>query len=137
AIRLQDRLEDALRRIPPEEVADDFADRTLRRLGIRPRSPFAWNLVKNFAPVVALVIVGAAVVAVLYVTGVLGETQAVRTEGPARQAYEGVSEHIANGVNSFNTWMNAYLSFAFAKNTYLLAAFVAGFFAAVALVDKF
>jgi len=137
ALRLQDRIENAFRRIPTEEVPDDFADRTLRRLGIRAHSPFAWNLLKNFAPVVALVLVGGAVFAVLYYTGVLGGTQEVGITTPAAQPHGSLSHQLSNGVSSFNRWINTYLSFAFAKNTYAMTAFVAGFFAAIALVDKF
>ena len=137
AVRFDEDIARALRQLPLEEVPDGFADVTLRRLGITPGSSFAWNLLTNFAPVFGLVLVGAAVFGVLWYSGVLGETGTAGAAGQAQPQLDSFSRQLTGSVSALNAWINTYLSFAFARNRYLLTTFIIVLFAAVAVLDRY
>jgi len=136
-IRGDKELERTLRRIPLEHPAAQFTGRVMNRIGIAEMPSFAWIVVKNLAPLVALVIVGGIVVAVLAGTGALQSTQVQQSLVTGQSMYSGIVGKLSGGIAEMNMLIQKYLSFAFAKNVYALTTFLICFFGAIGLLDKF
>jgi hypothetical protein len=125
-------LERALRALPSDRPSRNFTANVLQRAGVRESATFAWVMLKNLAPLVALTIVIGIVLAVLTMTGVLQSADVREVPATTKQ----ISGAMASGIHAMNGWMMKYFPFAFAKSTYGLTLFILVFFAAVALIDK-
>jgi hypothetical protein len=123
----------SLRSIRLEQPSQRFTERVMKELGVTTAPSFAWMLFRNIAPLLALAIVIGVVVVALNVAGVFDTTEIQQTTTVTQTVYH----QIGQGVQIFNGWMSKYFSFAFAKNTYGLTAFVFMFFAVIALLDKY
>ena len=130
-------LERAIRSIPLEKASPRFTERIMRSLSIKQSTSFSWMLFKNLAPILALMIVAGIVFAVLRATGVWQATELQQTATLTQTVYDQFGGSLNGGVQTFNDWMAKYFSFAFARNTYGLTAFVLIFLGAIALLDKY
>ena len=126
-------LDRSLRSIRLEKPSERFTERVMKELGISASPSFAWTLFRNLAPLFALAIVIGVVVAALKFAGVFNTPEIRQTTAATQNVYH----QIGLGVQTFNSWMSKYFSFAFAKNTYGLTAFVFMFFGVIALLDKY
>ena len=131
------KVERTLRKFPLEKASPQFAERVMQQLGIKQSSSLTWMLFKNMAPLVALTFVAGILYAALRVAGVFQETELQQTTSLTQNVYNQLGGSLSSGVQAFNDWMAKYFSFAFAKNTYGLTAFVIGFFVVIGLLDKY
>ncbi len=131
------KLDRALRKIALDRAGSNFTDTVLRQIVVGSATPFAWTLFKNLAPVIALTVVAGIAIMVLRYFGVFQGSEFQQTTAGAQSIYDQTAGQIAGGVNVFNGWMGKYFSFAFARTTYGLTAFVGCFLGAVALFDKY
>jgi hypothetical protein len=126
-------VEGALRRVPLERPSPALARAVLARIAGAEAPSWVYTLLKNVAPLVALMLVLVAVYAVLGSSG--APAQGTATGESARTMFRLADEYGATGIRSFNAWCAAHL--AFAKGSGGLTTFLVLFFAGVALVDKY
>jgi anti-sigma factor RsiW len=134
AFRTIDR---SLRSLPLEEASPKFTERVLRELGLRSTPSFTWLFFRNLAPFLALTFVAGVLILALKVTGKFDSTELGQTSVATQEVYKQVGGGVSTGLQAFNSWVGNYLSFAFAKNTYGLTAFIFIFLGGIALLDKF
>ena len=127
----------SLRSLPLEETSPKFTDRVLRELGLRSAPSFTWLFFRNLAPFLALTFVAGVLIVALKFTGKFDTTELGQTSAATQEVYKQLGGGVSAGLHAFNTWVGSYLSFAFAKNTYGLTAFIFIFLGAIALLDKF
>ncbi len=134
-LKLLRRTDEVLRSLPLEQPSADFTQSVMKALRIQEAPSLLWIFLKNFAPVVALTVVIGATFMILSYTGVFQGSQnsITNAEGLYRQAEKSLS----GGIQTFNSWLGTYVSFAFAKNSIGLTGFLLVFFAGIALFDKF
>ncbi len=109
---------------------------TREQIGIGSAPPFAWALLKNLAPVIALTVVTGIAIVVMRYFGVFQGSELQQSTPGAQSIYDQTAGYIAEGGRVFSGWGGIYFSFAFARTTYGLTAFVGCFLGAVALFDK-
>lgn len=136
-VRVAKRLDGVLRRMPLDRAGPGLADTILTQIGIGPAPPLAWTLLKNLAPIIALTVVTGIAILVLRYFGVFQGSELQQSTAGVQSIYSQTTGHIAEGVKVFNGWMGKYFSFAFARTTYGLTAFIGCFLGAVALFDKY
>jgi hypothetical protein len=136
-LRALQQLDRALEQLPLERTSDDFTGRVMRQLGIKESPSFACLVLKNLAPLVALLIIAGVIVSVMNVSGV-SQSPSVRQGVEATQSvYNGVGSGLAIGVTEVNGWMGKYLSFGITKSSYGLVVFLVLFFGTIALLDRY
>jgi anti-sigma factor RsiW len=121
--RLQE-LDAGLRAMQPEPAPAHFTARTMRRLRPGISSSFAWSVLRNVAPLLAL----AFVLTVLF--GVFGSQE---TSGEGVPAYAPVLSRITSWSAEAGAWLDPYLT----ADAVRLAASVVALFAVVGIVDRY
>lgn len=127
----------AMKDMPPEETSPKFTESVMRRLGVGSAPSFAWMLLRNLAPILALAVVSGIAIAALNYFGAFQGSQLGQSTSALQSAYGKLGHQIGEGVGTFNFWLGKYFSFAFAKSSYGLTAFIFCFFGIIALLDKF
>jgi hypothetical protein len=122
-----------LRRVPLERPSPALARAVLARIAGAETPSWVYTLLKNVAPLVALMLVLVAVYAVLGSSGAPAQVQG--TGESARSMFRLADEYGAAGIRGFNAWCAAHL--AFAKGSGGLATFLVFFLGGVALVDRY
>jgi hypothetical protein len=136
-LRALQQFDRALGHLPLERTSDDFSVRVMRQLGIKESPSFAWLVLKNLAPLVALLIIAGVIVSVMNVVGV-SQNPSVRQGVEVTQSmYNSVGSGLAVGVSAVNGWMGKYLSFGITKSSYGLVIFLILFFGTIALLDRY
>jgi anti-sigma factor RsiW len=130
-------LEKTLRRIPLERVSSGFTEGLMKQLGVRESSSFAWAILKNLAPLLALTFVLGVLFAVLQLSGVFQGSQVQPSVEATQSAYVKLGGSVSAAIGAFNGWLEKYFSFAFAKSSYGLTVFLLLFLGAIALLDRF
>lgn len=136
-VHIVKKMERLLRSIPLERVDPEFTQRVLRNIGIIPPPSLMWTILKNVAPMAALVSVVGISVATLRYFGVFQGTHLQESASGMQSVYDHLTGPIAGSVAALNAWLAKYVSFAFAKTSYGLTSFLVSFFAVVALLDKY
>ena len=131
------RIDITLRSLPAERTTGEFEGNVMRRIGLRSSPSFVWILFKNIAPAFALLLVSVIVVATLNYFGAFEGSGLQQSASNLQSATDWLSTEVAQVTSTFTQWLEKYFSFAFAKSSYGLTAYVVFFLAAVALVDKF
>ena len=128
-------LDATLRTLPVEKPSSHFATDVMQRLRIGEPVSLGWALMKNLAPIFALSLIIGVVFFALKTSGALGDTQHGEFVRSSQEWNAEISRNLSVGVGAYTAWVNKYLSFG--GNSVGLALFVAIFFGAVALLDKF
>ena len=126
-----------LRRVPLEQAPDGFTEQVIQKLRIEPTPAYTWKLFEYLAPLLALAGIIGVVYALLRFTGAYENSEVQQSVQFTQSIYQSVGATVTGGLTAVNTWMEKYLSFAFAKNSYGLTTFLLVFFGAIALLDKF
>jgi len=131
------RIETVLRSLPAERTGDEFAEKVMRRLGVRTSSSFVWILFKNLAPAVALLLVSVIAVVSLRYFGAF-EGSGLDQSATKLQSVPGwFAGELSKGTSQFYHWLETYFSFAFGRTSYGVTAFIVFLLAVVAVVDKY
>jgi hypothetical protein len=131
------RVDAALRSLPAERTTEEFADKVMRRLGVRSSSSIAWILFKNLAPAVALLLVSVIAVVSLKYFGAF-EGSGLGQSATNLQSVSGwFASELSKGTASLSQMLEKYFPFAFGKSSYGLTAFFVFFLVVVAVVDKY
>jgi hypothetical protein len=109
----------------------------MRRLGLKSAPSIAWVMFRNLAPALALLAVSVIAVLAMKYFGTFEGSDLQQSTSSIQRVSGTVSSELAKGIDAFDAWLGTYLSFAFAKTSYGLTAFLVFFFGVVALVDKF
>lgn len=131
------KVERTLHNIPMEKPAPDFTTAVMRQIGLNEASPFAWSLLKNIAPVLALALVVGITVTALKLTGMFEGSEIAGPGSATQSVYNDIGHGVKGGMTALNNWVSTYMSFAFAKTSYGLTAFIVVFFIFIALLDKY
>ena len=131
------QIENALRMVPLEQPSSGLTEHVMRRLGIRQSPSFSWLLMKNLAPLLALGVTGCIIVFALQTFGIVRGESVQQSVAYSQNLYGTVGERVSSTVGALNLWLEKYASFAFARNSYYLTAFLMAFFGLIALMDKF
>ena len=136
-MRAYKKLDRTLRSVPLDEPPQNFTQRVMQQVGVRQLPSFSWTLFKNLAPLFALTLVAGIAFVALRMAGVFEGTEVQQSTNAAQTIYDQVGRSVSGGVQAFNGWMAKYFSFAFAKSSYGLTAFILIFFGVIALLDKY
>jgi hypothetical protein len=109
----------------------------MEQLGIGEASPIAWSVMKNIAPIVALVLVTGIVYVVLKLTGSFEATGVGQSITATQSVYNSVSNRISTSISTFNSWMKTLLPFLYAKSSYGMTVLLLVLFGVVAIVDRY
>ena len=142
------KLDRTLRSMAPENASTNFTERVMRqaglpelaerrRAGIEQSSSFAWMLLKNLAPLIALTLVVGIALAALKIAGAFQDTGLAQSVSATQTVSHQLGSSVDTGIQALNGWVAKYFSFAFAKNTYGLTAFILIFFGVIAVLDKY
>jgi len=131
------RTETALRRLPPERTSAGFTEMVMRRLGVKSAPSIAWVMFRNLAPALALLAVSVIAVVAMKYFGAFEGSDLQQSASTIQSASGKFTSELSKGIDAFDAWLGKYFSFAFAKTSYGLTAFLVFFFGAVALVDKY
>lgn len=125
----------ALRRLPPERPSASFDRALLRRLGLREATPLLWVFLRNFAPILVAGIVAVAVI------GLGGSGTSEPSAGRSLFDTELVWETSRGAVGAFVSWAGSlsakWLALPVGQDSVNLTLFLACFFAAIGLLDRF
>jgi len=131
------RIDTALRSLPAERTTEEFADKLMRRLGVRSSSSIAWILFKNLAPAVALLLVSIIAVVSLNYFGAFDGSGLGQSATKLQTASGWIAAELSKGTAALNQWLEKYLSFALGRTSLGLTALIVFFLAVAAVVDKY
>jgi anti-sigma factor RsiW len=128
---------EALRLIPPEKTSPVFTPGVLKRLGIPEAPSLWWIFLRNFAPILAAVVIVLTVITVGSMAGGGTDANVQRTlldygkmEDAVRVAWGGASGWIAD-------LLKTHLPFVFVKDSSWLTAYLVVLFVGIALLDRY
>lgn len=129
--------EQAVRRSMREHAPSNLASNVLRELSISEEPSIAWRVMQYAAPVIALVMIVGIVAGVFYFTGAFRQQEIQAPVAMGQSAYDQGGKILSDGVGAFNAWVKQNISFPAGAQGGWLAIFLALFFAAIALLDKY
>jgi anti-sigma factor RsiW len=132
-----ERIGKGVRGIPVERTSAGFTASVLRELGLTRSSPLAFRMLESAGALVAMVVVGAVLLSVFFLTGVLTQSQVSATQASAEKVLEQGGEFFADAMNSAGGWLATYLPFAFGRGALGISVTAAVVLALLALLDRY
>lgn len=131
------KLEETLRKLPLEQVDTNFTHKVMTKLGIQESPSIVWSVLKNIAPIFALILIVSIIYGMFKISGVLEGSGIGESIISTQSAYETLTRGFSDGVSTFNLWIKNLFPFFYAKNNLGLTIFLVVLFIIVALLDKF
>lgn len=120
-----------------ERAPSHLTGKVIEKLGIPEAPSLAWDLLKYLAPVVALLIVGAIVLAVFKYAGIFDQPGIQSSLQSGQSAYSLIRDGVHSGAGVFSGWMKSVAPFAFVGKGFGLTAFLCFFLVVLGVVDRF
>src|SRR5262245_47054604 len=110
--------ESAVRRVSLERASGDFTLNVMKKLRIENSPSYVWTIFEHLAPLLAFTVIAGIVYALFQFTGTYKNSEMNQSVQLTQSIYDRLGDAITSGLTVINKWMEKYLSFAFAKNSY-------------------
>jgi hypothetical protein len=127
----------AISNIPQEKTSHNFTDGVMRQLGVKPSQSFAWKILRNLAPLFALLVLVGIIYWAMNVAGTLDSSGLGVSLKETQKVYSALDNGLTIATAKLNGSFKSIFAFLYVKGISGLTTFLVLFLCAVGILDKY